>query len=219
MVITLAVLFFAFLMVRISSRGRGSMLVSLWPIALLLLIVSWHRLIAWRRSHMQLWLHARGIELIPSTEEARRALWWTQVLNVSLTPIGLVLSVITARDAETRWMMGILALIFGGGTLLIAYQYHRANPRVHVRVGDFERRLIPWSAITEFDMLKVYPSRASVRMKYRARLIGPLDFGNNRIKLDAPIADRQFEALRNRIESWRFAAMSSRAMKNAPSSR
>jgi hypothetical protein len=200
---TLLILFCAYVIFKFAMRGKLVALVWFTPLALLLVVNAWRWLFAWRRAHAQLWLHELGLEIVRSTEEAQRAARLTYAVNIAFSPLIFVLLALMERDRDTRWILLINGFVWGGGMALVEYRRRRANPRIHIHAGDFQRRLIPWRAIVQFDMLRPTPGRAQLRFNHRVRLIGPLDHSVARLRIDVPCESATFDILQQRIRTWR----------------
>jgi len=201
-VTVLSLLFVAFVAYRFFVRGRLGTLLWIWPVVIFLSLAGWHQLVAWRRSHMQLWLHERGFELIASTEEARRIKRISRLIHLCFAPLMFLLIGISSGGGDVALVFGAIGV---GFLLLIAgigWVVRRINPQLTVQSGDFVRTLTPWSAVREYQINQPLPGRAFLRFQRVLRLAGPLDLSREWVQIDAPLEDDAYNALSTRIFRW-----------------
>jgi hypothetical protein len=196
----------AFVLFKIVARGNLGALVGFWPIGVMILLACWHRLFSWSRAHAQLWLHEQGVELTTSTEESRRAARISQIASFAYAPVMLLLLGFTSRNREMFWFMLALITVIIVGTAFTWYLTRLMNPRFTLRIGDFERSLIPWRAIIQIEVLKPAPGRVRVRCRHRVRLLGPMDHSQPWLQVEAPCDDARYDALQDRLYTWRARA-------------
>jgi hypothetical protein len=193
------------LLLASDRRDPLSTLVWLVPAIVFLTIALWNNIFSSRRSHLQLWMHERGFELLPSTDAARKS---RPLLRRAV--IYLPLCIFAAPFLRRESLAGAwfaLAFVLPIALALWLQEWGRVrNPRrVDVAIGDFQRQLIPWHALNRCDIRQPAEGRVQTRFNWTVPVIGRLFTVKESVRLEAPCDPERYAALQHQVHRWRAA--------------